>query len=199
MVGLVTVVVMGVVVMRHRTEHCRTVAAAVMVVVLVVVVVMMPAVGVVPAVAGAVRAGLRLEGADFEYDGQAQLAHHAIQDVIVLVGEAPELHLKRDVTVAEVVRGAEQRKKLVAVDDRELFGSRTHDGDGTVLRAQRVAILERRATGEEHPAIAAGVEAGGETASAAHVPRHRERFAGRHSGLQELVKVDHADSDESDA
>jgi hypothetical protein len=169
--------VRGLVVMMVVTVMMVMPAEVMVMVPAVAPVVMVPAVVpvvMVPAVAGAIRAGFRLERADFERHRQTELAHHAIQDVIMLVREAAELHLKRDVTVAEVVRGAEQREEVVAVHHRELFGRGAHHGDGAVLRAQPIALLERGAAREEHPAITAGVEASGEAAPRAEIPRHRE-------------------------
>lgn len=146
----------------------------------------------VAAVAGAIRAGFRLEGAHLERHRQPELTHHAVQDVIMLVGETAQLYLQRDVTVAQVVRGAKQRQKVIAVHHRELFRGCSYQGDRTVLRAQPVTLLERRSTREEHSAVAPGVEARSETTPAAEVPRHRERFPSRLGGLQELMKVNHA-------
>ncbi len=75
MVVMMSTVMMVTSVMMMSAE----IVVAVIVVAVIVMVTPMP---------GAIRTGFRLEGAHLEGHRQTELAHHAVEDVIMLVGEA---------------------------------------------------------------------------------------------------------------
>lgn len=117
----------------------------VMVVVIVTVIVVVIVI-VVMVVTTAVSTPFGGEGRTHEVDRQAQAAHELVEHVIVLVGEAAERDRERDVAIAEMIRRAREKERIVRGRDAEILVGGDDCVRLTVVGEQTIAIGEHAAS-----------------------------------------------------
>ena len=93
-----------------------------------------------------VSAGFRLERQLAKGHRQAELAQHIVQHVIVMVAQLARHNLQRYVTVAEVIAGLRQHKRVVAAHHRHPFISGNHLHKlGAFFVAEHIAAAQQQA------------------------------------------------------
>lgn len=106
-----------------------------------------------------VSAGFRLERQLAKGHRQAELAQHIVQHVIVMVAQLARHDLQRHVTVAEVVAGLRQHKRIVAAHYRHPFISGNHLHKlGAFFVAEHIAAAQQQAAGQQQAGFPAIVE-----------------------------------------
>ncbi len=130
------VVVVGVMMLVVVVVMLMMVVAVVVIVIVVVVVMMM---------AAAVSASFGSEGRAHERNIQPEATHELVEHVIVLVGEATRRDCERHVSIAEVIRRAREKERVVRGRDAELFVGGDDRVRFAVVGEQAVAIGEHGA------------------------------------------------------
>jgi hypothetical protein len=128
-----------------------------------------------------VSAGFRLERQLAKGHRQAELAQHIVQHVIVMVAQLARHNLQRYVTVAEVIAGLRQHKRIVAAHHRHPFISGNHLHKlGAVFVAEHIAAAQQQAAGQQQTGFPAIVEGDFYPAFDANI--NRQRNAGGRGG-----------------
>src|SRR5690349_5292310 len=85
-----------------------------------------------------VRAGLRLEGRLLDDDRQPQTANHVIEHMVVPIAKPSRSDLHRHMTIAEVITGARQTRRIRLAHSRHRLERRDDLDHRAVLAAQEI-------------------------------------------------------------
>ncbi|GBH26089.1 hypothetical protein BvRS1_31380 [Burkholderia vietnamiensis] len=125
-------------------------------------------------VAAAVGADFRLERRQRFVDLRAEPAQHVREHRIGFELQVAVADLDRRGPVAEVIRGAHQRERIVRTPEQHRFGRRDDAHQRAVVGDQPVAVAQHGAARQQDGDVLAGIERGRDAALAAGVIGGRE-------------------------
>jgi hypothetical protein len=73
---------------------------------------------------------------------QPERAHHVVEHMIVLVAQPSSAHLHGNVAIAQVVRSARERNRIVRTECRHHFGRGSHQHHRAAARRQQIPVAQ---------------------------------------------------------
>jgi len=118
-------------------------------------------------VTAAIRARLRLERRRRVIHMRAQTLQHVFQHRIGFQFQLPRSHFHRRVTIAQVVRGARQRNRIVSVYNQHILRRCNHAHEAAVVGDQHVTVAQHRAARQHQRNLLTVIQRSGQAALAA--------------------------------
>jgi len=91
---------------------------------------------------------LRLEAGLFARHGEAESAHHLVEDVIGLVTQPAGADLDGDMTVAEVITGPRQAQRIGGARGTDRLGGSPYPYQDAVVTPQQFTVAQAGAVGQ---------------------------------------------------
>jgi hypothetical protein len=118
-------------------------------------------------VTAAIRARLRLERRRRVIHMRAQTLQHVFQHRIGFQFQLSRSHFHRRVTIAQVVRGARQRNRIVSVYNQHILRRCKHAHEAAVVGDQHVTVAQHRAARQHQRNLLTVIQGGGQATLAA--------------------------------
>jgi hypothetical protein len=106
-----------------------------------------------------VGAGLGLEGCVDDGHLEPEPLNHVVEHVIVQVRDISSSELGRDVTIAEVVRGARELERILGRDPGDALRRRAHLHEPAAFAAKDISVAQHRSARQHEGNVLASFEA----------------------------------------